>query len=207
MRIYLIRHGESVDDIEDCYGGIADFELTESGMQTAKMLAAKLADSRIELLYSSPYQRAAETANIIASALGCEIKTIPDLRERNSYGVLSGVNKAKAKTIFAHLLSTVHGKVGDYYVSESIVGDEPVSAFDSRVRSAFKQILADAHDKAVVGIVTHGNVTRSVYRHILGVSGKVDLDLLAITVIDYSSGRFAIESSEGVSVTPHKAHS
>lgn len=31
MKIYLIRHSESIDDIENCYGGIADFELTENG--------------------------------------------------------------------------------------------------------------------------------------------------------------------------------
>ena len=27
MKIYLIRHSESIDDIENCYGGIADFDL------------------------------------------------------------------------------------------------------------------------------------------------------------------------------------
>ena len=26
MKIYLIRHSESIDDIENCYGGIADFD-------------------------------------------------------------------------------------------------------------------------------------------------------------------------------------
>jgi hypothetical protein len=30
MRIYLLRHGESLDDIEDAYGGIADYPLTEA---------------------------------------------------------------------------------------------------------------------------------------------------------------------------------
>ena len=29
MKIYLIRHCESEDDILDCYGGCADFDLTE----------------------------------------------------------------------------------------------------------------------------------------------------------------------------------
>jgi broad specificity phosphatase PhoE len=191
-----------VDDIEDCYGGIADFPLTDAGRQTAKALADKLANSKIELLYTSPYRRAAETASQIANALDRPIKTIPDLRERNSYGVLSGVNKAKAKEIFAHVLSQLRGKPGDYYTGEGIPGDEPVGAFNARVKAAFTEILSTAQGKAVVGIVTHGNVTRSVYRNILGVSGKVDLDLLAVTVIDYSNGKLTIESSEGISVKP-----
>lgn len=33
MKIYLIRHSESIDDIENCYGGIADFDLRENGIK------------------------------------------------------------------------------------------------------------------------------------------------------------------------------
>jgi broad specificity phosphatase PhoE len=198
MKLYLVRHGESVDDIEDCWGGAADFVLTESGRQTANSLASKLADSKIEVLYSSPLRRASETAALVAKAAGCAVQTIPNLMERNSYGVISGVNKAKAKDIFGYLLSTLKGKPGDYYAGESIVGDEPVAAFDSRVKAAFDSILSHANGRNVVGIVTHGNVTRSIYRNILGIPGKVDLELLAMTVINYSSGKFTIERSEGV---------
>lgn len=36
MKIYLIRHSESIDDIEDCYGGIADFDLSENGKNKVK---------------------------------------------------------------------------------------------------------------------------------------------------------------------------
>lgn len=31
MKILFVRHGESIDDIEDRYGGAADFDLTEKG--------------------------------------------------------------------------------------------------------------------------------------------------------------------------------
>jgi broad specificity phosphatase PhoE len=200
MKIYLIRHGESVDDIEDCYGGVADFPLTEAGRQTAKVLAQKLVESKIEILYSSPFKRASETAAIITEYLNCEIKIISDLKERNSYGVISGVNRTKAKQIFDHVFSQLHGKPGDYYADERILGDEPVTMFDTRVRSVFDQILKDAAGKKIIGIVTHGNVTRSIYRNILGVVGKVELDLLALTIINYSSGKLAIEKSDGVAV-------
>ncbi len=200
MKIYLVRHGESVDDVEDCWGGSADFILTDSGRETAKQLASKLCPSKIEILYTSPLRRASETADFIAHATGCKIKIIPDLKERNSYGVISGINKAKAKDIFGYLFSNLKGKPGDYYAGESIVGDEPVPEFDARVRAAFSKILSDSKESKVIGIVTHGNVTRSVYRNILGIAGKVDLDLLAMTVINYDNETFAIERSEGVVV-------
>lgn len=189
-----------MDDIEDCWGGLADFPLTDSGRQTAATLAEKLKGSGIELLYTSPLKRAHETATIIARTIGCEIKVVYDLHERNSYGVVTGVNKAKAKEIFGYLLSRLKGKLGDYYGGESIVGDEPVPAFDTRVRSAFDGVFQDASNRKTIGIVTHGNVTRSVYKNILRVPGKIELELLALTVIQLDNDQLRIEHNEGVVV-------
>ncbi len=200
MKIYVVRHGESVDDIEDCYGGIADFSLTEAGKQTAEQLADKLKDSEIKIFYTSPYKRAFETAEIIKKSLNCEIRTIQDLRERNSYGVLSGVNKAKSKEIFSNIFQNLKGKPGDYYSDESVPGDEPKDLFDQRVQSAFKKITEDADGFDTIGIVTHGNVTRSIYKNILSVKGKVGLDLLAITIINFKPSKIRIEDSQGVDV-------
>jgi len=200
MNIYLLRHGESTDDIEDCYGGIADFPLTEAGKRTAEALAQKLSASKIEILYSSPYKRALETAKFISGSLRCELKVIPDLRERNSYGVLSGVKKEVAKQIFADVISGLKSKPGDYYAGESVIGDEPVVSFDARVKDAIGKVIGEATNTKTIGIVTHGNVTRSIYKHLLGVAGKVDLDLLAMTIIESTNGRLTIKSSEGVTI-------
>lgn len=201
MKIFLVRHGESVDDIEDCYGGIADYPLSESGRKTAQDLTKQLVNRGIVRTYSSPYKRAHETATIITRALGSEPLVIPDLRERNSYGVISGVNKAVAKEIFGHVLSTIKGKPGDFYSSELLPGAESLPEFNARVKKAFETITADADGLEAICIVTHGNVTRSFYSEILRVPGKVDLDLLAITVLDYTRPQMNIESQVGVRVS------
>ncbi len=200
MKIFLLRHGESIDDIEDCYGGIADFALTDAGKRTAEELAQELSGAGIQMLYSSPYKRAYETAIIVGRALGCDVRVIQDLRERNSYGVLSGVNKTKAREIFAHILDRLQHKPGDYYSDELVPGAEPRDEFDARVRSAFDQVVRDASEYDVIGVVTHGNVTRSIYRNILKVQGKVSLDLLAITVIHYEPEYVEIEEKRGVEI-------
>jgi len=200
MKIILVRHGESIDDIEDCYGGMADFPLSDNGRATAQTLATRLAGTGIETIYSSPYARAAETARFIGEAIGCDLVTIKNLRERNSYGVLSGHNKARAKALFPEIFANLKGKPGDYYGGESVIGDEPVPAFDARVKEGFDKIVEMASGKNVIGIVTHGNVTRSIYRNILGIKGKVELDLLAMTTISQSSGSLSLISNEGVTV-------
>ncbi|MFZ5902760.1 MAG: histidine phosphatase family protein [Chloroflexota bacterium] len=200
MKIFLLRHGESVDDVEDAYGGIADYPLTDSGRKTAKELASKLMSSGIEILYSSPYKRAFETAEIVSKTINCDIETLEDLRERNSYGVLSGVNKAKAKEIFRTVFSGLKGKPGDYYSDELVPGAEDLKDFDKRVRNAFDTVIKSAAKFKTIGIVTHGNVTRSIYKNVLNVAGKIDLDLLAVTVIDYSAGNLVIERKEGIEI-------
>lgn len=42
MKMVLIRHGESIDDILDGYGGAADYTLSDSGKQTAMEVAKSL---------------------------------------------------------------------------------------------------------------------------------------------------------------------
>jgi alpha-ribazole phosphatase len=199
MKVYLVRHGESVDDLEDAYGGIADYPLTDAGRSTARTLADKLSDSGIGLLYSSPYRRAFETAQIIQANLGCELRVLEDLKERNSYGVLSGVTKEKAREIFAPVLKALSGKPGDFYSDELVVGAEPLTDFAERVKRVFDEIVS-AEGCDTVGVVTHGNVTRAIYKHLLSVQGLVGLDLLATTVLTCGPGGIQIERSEGVQV-------
>ncbi len=200
IKAYIVRHGEAQDDVEDFYGGIADFPLTDMGKQAAGEVAERLADKGIERIYASPYKRAAETAEIIGAKLERDIETVDDLRERNSYGVLSGVNKDQAKIIFKDVLSRISGKAGSYYSDDLVVGAEALEDFDQRVKSAINDIFNSAAALNSICIVTHGNVTRSIYKNIFGIDGKVDLGHLAITEIEWDGSGASILSSNGVTV-------
>jgi broad specificity phosphatase PhoE len=200
MKIFLLGHGEALDGVEDAYGGIADFSLTDNGINTAYELGHKLESSGIEMLYNSPFNRAEATAGTLAAMLGLPMRTIDDLRDRNSYGVLSGVNKAKAQELFRSVLSSLAAEPGDYYSEELVTGAEPVTEFDARVKNAFENIVQDANQYSVIGIVTHKDVIRSIYKNILGMSGKIDLDPSVIILINYIPVSASIESKEGVQV-------
>lgn len=202
MKVILLRHGESVDDILDCYGGAADYELSEDGKKTAEEVALKLSTIPLDAIYSSPLKRAYQTAEAVSQNQQCDIITAPKLYERNSYGVMSGTNKTECKKIYAYLLKDIQGKVGDYYSDSVVMGAEPVSEFDKRIQEGINWVLNDAEIKGfnTIAIVTHGNVTRSIYKNILGVSGKVDLDLLALTYIDYVDQKLTLTNYEGITI-------
>lgn len=191
MLLYMLRHGEALDDIEDCYGGIADFPLTDRGREQARAVGNELAKEGVEEIYTSPLARAEESARIIASEVGnsVQVTVVDDLQERNSYGVLSGVNKERAKEIFGRVLSQLTEKPG--YSREPLVGAEDFDVFLERVRRAFDEVLCLAQSKGQqrIAIMTHGKFTRALFEEVLRLEGKIDLKLSAMNVIDYKPAK------------------
>lgn len=196
MDVYVIRHGEAQDDIDDCYGGIADFPLTDNGRQTARATADQLRDAMVQLLFTSPLARARETAEIIAAELGgLELMVVEDLQERNSYGVLSGVNKALAAQIFTRVLSALKEKPG--YSREPLEGAEDFDAFVERVRRAFTHVVDVALERRFdcIGIVTHGKFSQALFEHVVRISEPVELKLSAINAFEYAPATARLFSS------------
>ena len=82
MRLYFVRHGESVANLTSefsCRG--FKHPLTSKGVEQAQLLARNLAFRRIARIYSSPLQRAVQTAEILSVALQVEVEVTGALRE------------------------------------------------------------------------------------------------------------------------------
>ena len=197
MKIYLIRHSESIDDIEDCYGGIADFDLSENGIK--KVEQYKIENLEIEKIYTSPYKRAYQTAKILNKKINVDLDIIDNIRECNSYGILSGVNKEKAKNIFSYVFNMEEYKNTGYYLGTSFLGGENINEFDKRVEEGITEIISKSKELNTIAIVTHGGVYRSIYKNILRVDKKLEqIDDLAITELKYNNGKFEIINKQGI---------
>ena len=105
MKILFVRHGESVDDIEDRYGGWADYDLTEKGKRQCAESVVKIysLDEKFEVVLSSPLKRASQAAEIIANSLGIEVEIFEYLKERNLNGILTGMIRSEAKKKYPDL--------------------------------------------------------------------------------------------------------
>ena len=64
--LILVRHGETVWNVEKIYRGRADVNLDEVGIKQAELLGKHLGNWELEAIYSSSLKRALDTANIIA---------------------------------------------------------------------------------------------------------------------------------------------
>ncbi|CAD6445225.1 f8e80cfa-c1ed-4ff8-af73-4d2196086ba6 [Sclerotinia trifoliorum] len=87
MRLLLIRHGETVDNVANVYAGITDSALTNHGVLQANRLGTHLAASKISKIFSSDLQRAVKTAEAIRAAqdngTSLEVTKLELLREQD----------------------------------------------------------------------------------------------------------------------------
>ncbi|MBE6768077.1 MAG: histidine phosphatase family protein [Ruminococcaceae bacterium] len=79
--LYMIRHGQSRANLEGCFLGQGDWDLTELGHAQAECAASYLKGLRCDAIYASDLCRAFHTAQHTADAVGLPVVAERDLRE------------------------------------------------------------------------------------------------------------------------------
>lgn len=87
--LYLVRHGETVDNAAQIMQGQTQGELNETGRRQAQQLCDQLEDESFDAIIASDLHRAVETAELLAVPHGLPVVTTPLLRERD-WGSFTG---------------------------------------------------------------------------------------------------------------------
>lgn len=82
-RLLLVRHGETVDNVNQIMQGQTQGELTNEGLLQAEELARKMTVESIDVFVSSDLKRSIDTCRIIAQPHGLSVVQTPLLRERD----------------------------------------------------------------------------------------------------------------------------
>lgn len=92
--IYIVRHGQDQDNTNGILNGHRDTPLTEIGISQAEQLAKKIKKSGIvfDKIYSSPLQRAYQTAEIVATYIHMKKPEIVDILIERDFWMMSGKN-------------------------------------------------------------------------------------------------------------------
>jgi probable phosphoglycerate mutase len=77
----LIRHGHTARIGHSLAGRLPGVELSDQGRAEAERLAVRLRDARVSAIYSSPLERAMQTAEPLARSLGLRVVPRPRLTE------------------------------------------------------------------------------------------------------------------------------
>lgn len=179
MRLFLIRHGETVDNVAGLYAGSRDSALTNHGIQQARRLGEFLAKNKPGMthLFASPLQRAYKTADALRAAQAAgegehaalKIVSVPQLVEQD-FGFYEG------KPFYAR--SKDSGKTGRDAHHEDHKNDPGFVDVESKESLATRcGIFLDQHllplldepgkEESVVAIVSHGILLSHLWRGLL----------------------------------------
>lgn len=152
MRLYLVRHAESVLNAVRVVQP-PDTPLSDVGRVQAERLGARLVGVGVGRILTSDLPRAVATAEAIARHTGASLAVDPDLQERN-YGAIRG-------TPYAELREDIFGP--DYVPPDG----ESWETFHARVDRAWSRVCAAAGGPGALAVVTHGLVCWSIVsRHV-----------------------------------------
>lgn len=81
--LYLVRHGETVDNAAHLMQGQTQGRLNAVGLRQAEELRERFRQQRVDAFVSSDLRRAIETCEVIAEPHGVKVQPTPLLRERD----------------------------------------------------------------------------------------------------------------------------
>lgn len=149
-RIYFVRHGETVWNVENKICGMTDSPLTENGRAQAQQTGALVHASGLhidEILYS-PLSRAADTAKAIAAATGIPAREEPRLREQ-CFGKYEGTPRDGAEF-----------KVSKTHFADRYDGGESMLQLAQRLYNLLDELKADENKTYL--LVAHNGIARVV---------------------------------------------
>lgn len=153
--ILLARHGETDWNRENRFQGHADPPLNETGRGQAAELAAALAAEPLAAVYSSPLQRAFETARTVAAAHSLEPVAVDALREVD-VGSWQGLTRAEIEQRFPERF------VRWLAYEQGWEDGESYEEMGHRVIAGLLEIAA-AHEGERILAVSHGGPIRAAY--------------------------------------------
>ncbi len=160
--IILLRHGQTVWNVEGCYQGQLNSDLTDLGKEQAKENALKIAkiisfspEQDSFKFFSSPLGRAKETTYIICDTLGLDKNKVifdENIQEVN-YGIFEGKTKVFCQTEYAEEFRAREANKWSYVLE----GGESYEMVTKRIYSWLEKVK----DEKLVILVAHEMINRA----------------------------------------------
>lgn len=162
MRLYLVRHGETIWNLESRFQGWSDTPLSPTGEDQAADLRERLRAIPFDAVYSSTLQRARRTAEIIVEGRGLDVIPLPEFREQN-LGDMEGLQEDEIRSRFPGQLDSMHADPQNWCAP----GGESLGMVRARALPAVRRI-AEKHQGETVLLVAHHSVNKVMLLDLLG---------------------------------------
>ena len=186
--LVLVRHGQSLWNLENRFTGWVDVPLTAKGIAEGRRAGELLKAFRFEVAYTSALTRAQETLRLMLEVMGAQPPVIRDqaLNERH-YGDLQGLNKEDT----AKRYGAEQVKLWRRSYDVPPPNGESLELTAKRTLPFFDRCIAgDLRQGKNVLVVAHGNSNRSIVMQLDKLSGEqvVALELATGAPLVYEIG-------------------
>ena len=171
--IIFLRHGQAENNTKKILAGRSPgVNLTEVGIQQAEQAGKMLEPLNISAIYSSPIDRALQTAEIVGKQCDLEISIDDRLIELD----MGKFTKMPYDEIFAK-----HGNVFlKFYEGSEEVSENGVETFSQVQKRVFEMVdfVIDKHKNENVVLVTHMDPIKAMIGKTLGLKSEVLFELI-----------------------------
>ena len=182
--IIFVRHGECEGNIKGLFRGRADFPLNQRGMIQAQDLSQALQDFLVRKIYTSPLERAKQTAEAIGKKKGVKVK-IEQNFNNIELGSWEGLKKDR--------IASEYPKEWKLWVSNPellrIEGMENLNSVQKRAKECLDKLVKENKGKTFV-VVSHRAVLKPLIAACLNISPpyfwRIHLDTASYSLLSYS---------------------
>lgn len=197
--IIFLRHAQAKNNVERILAGRTEgFPLTQTGLQQAEKIAKFLKPLKISAIYSSPIERAINTAKLAAKSLNLEVKTDSRLTEIEM-GMFSGM--------FYEDMFAKYGNVFlKFYQDNSIIEENGVETF-SNVKKRVLDIVnycSKEHKGENVLLVTHMDPIKAMISTILHLKPESLYELIirnaSLTILKKEQNNYSLAAINSMDI-------
>ena len=171
--IIFLRHGQAENNTKKILAGRSPgVNLTETGIGQAEQSGRMLKELNISAIYSSPIDRAIQTANIVGNHCDLEVVTDDRLIELD----MGKFTKMPYDEIFAK-----HGNVFlKFYEGSEEVSENGVETFSQVQKRIFEMVdfVIDKHKNENVVLVTHMDPIKAMIGKVLKLRPEILFELI-----------------------------
>ncbi|MCM3117594.1 histidine phosphatase family protein [Neobacillus sp. MER 74] len=190
VKLYFVRHGETLFNVEKRLQGFCDSPLTDKGIEQAKSVGIGLSDIEFKAVYASESQRVVDTARYAIGHRNIPIITDPRLKEMN-FGALESLLQTEILAQYGNILETLFS-ISDLNLSAP-EGESYLQLF-SRTNTAINEIVhKHKHDGGNVLVFSHGVTIGNYLMQLAKMSSYIHHDNCSVSVISYLNGEFYVD--------------
>ncbi len=196
-RVFFVRHGVTTGTGKVLYGLTKGLHLTEEGREQAEFLAEHLSDIHVDAIFSSPLERAYQTAEALNKGRNLDIETHEGLLDTH-IGEWTNLTLDDCRKFAEWEMVQAHPSQFTFPDGESFVG-----VLD-RMKRTTHQIVTDNPGKTII-ITGHRDPTILLLGNYLGIHmdlfQRIPCNPASVSEVVFSDGIAKVES---INVLPTK---